>query len=71
MERTGAFPDPQRELIDKYCSEARELIAGAHGRDEALAIMERECARFSRECRSSLVLAATREYIGNLVQQTW
>jgi hypothetical protein len=71
MERTGTFPDPQTEVIDKYCSEARALIERAHDRDEALTIMERECARFAEECGSSLVLAATRQYIGKLIQQKW
>jgi hypothetical protein len=63
MERPGTFPDPQRELIDEYCSEARQLLEHARDRDEAMQIAERVCARFAGHCRSSLVLAATRAYV--------
>lgn len=65
------FPDPQRELVDEYCSEARQLLENARDRDEAMAIAERVCARFAGQCGSSLVLAATRTYIDKVVQEKW
>ena len=71
MEKPGTFPDPQRELIDEYCSEARQLLEHARDRAEAMLIAERVCARFAGQCRSNLVLAATRAYIDGVMQERW
>jgi hypothetical protein len=71
MERPGAFPDPQRELVKEYCSEARQLLKSARDWDEAKAIAERVCARFSSQCESSLVLTVTHAYIEKVLQEEW
>ena len=71
MERSGTFPDPQQELIANYCMEARRLLEQARDMSEAIVLAEEVCARFAGECRSSLVLSATRAYIEKAIQERW
>jgi len=64
-------PDPQREVIERYCSEARQLLNQASTEEEALAIRLRVCSRLAQECESSLVMGATETYVDELIRRRW
>ena len=63
--------DPQQQLVDHYCAEARTSILGATDRDAAVQRKEELCERFGRECSSPLVIRATREFIDSLIRDRW
>jgi len=69
--RKNTTPDPQREIIERYCSEARQLLEQASTEEEALAIRSRVCGRLAQECESSLVLGATETYVDGLIGRMW
>jgi hypothetical protein len=73
MEELNRFErsDPQRQLLDRYCEEARASILGARDRATALRRKAELCDRFGRECSSNLVIRATREYIDGLITEKW
>jgi hypothetical protein len=73
MERLpSVIPDSrERRLILRYCREAQPLIRSAESRNSALALRDEICGRFARECRSSLVLTATREYLTTFIESHW
>jgi hypothetical protein len=73
MERVKARPalDPQQEIIERYCGEARELISNASSREQAVAIRTRLCTQLAQECNSSLILDATQTYVDRVIQNLW
>jgi len=73
MERVKASTtlDPQQEIIERYCAEARELISNAASREEALAVRTRLCTQLAQECSSSLILDATQTYVDRVIQNLW
>jgi hypothetical protein len=73
MERLKArtMSDPQQQIIERYCAEARELIDNATSREQALAIRARICAQLAQECESSLILEATQTYVDRVIQDLW
>lgn len=73
MERMRArtISDPQQELIERYCAEARELIGNATSREQAIAIRTRLCTQLAQECNSSLILDATQTYVDRVIQNLW
>jgi hypothetical protein len=69
--RTRALPDPQEELIERYCAEARHLLDQATSEEEALAIRTRVCAQLAQECDSPLIFDATQMYVDRVIQNLW
>jgi hypothetical protein len=63
--------DPQQQLLDRYCMEARTLILSANDRATALQRKEELCSRFGKECASPLLVHATREFIERLIRDRW
>jgi hypothetical protein len=61
----------QEDLIIKYCREAESALAAASDYDAALRLKESVCQRFQRECESSLVVAAVKLHIDDLVRKRW
>jgi len=69
--RPRTMLDPQQEIIERYCAEARELLENASSREQALAIRTRVCTRLAQECDSSLILEATQTYVDRVIQRMW
>ncbi len=65
------FPDPSGDVIHRYCTEAREMIARAGNREEAVKVKRELCSRLAAACESNLVLQATAAYIDDLIERTW
>jgi hypothetical protein len=61
----------QEELIRRYCAEAERQLEKAPDYAAALQLKESLCAMFERECESSMVVAATRQYIEEALQRLW
>jgi len=60
--------EPQQELIRHACREAEERIAGARDNAEALRIRDEVCDRFGRECQSTIVVRALRDYLTEVIR---
>jgi hypothetical protein len=73
MERlkNRTIPDPQEEIVERYCAEARHLLDQATSREEAVAIRARVCSQLARECDSALILDATQSYVDRVIQKMW
>jgi hypothetical protein len=73
MERLkqSTIPDPQQEVIERYCAEARKLLDQACSEEEAIAIGTRMCSRLAQECDSTLILDATQSYVDRMIQTMW
>ncbi len=65
------MPDLQEEIIERYCTEARQLLLQAASREEALAIRTRVCSKLAQECGSLLILDATHSYIDQVILEMW
>ncbi len=63
--------DPQGEIIERYCAEARQLLDQAHSHEDALAIRARVCSQLAQECESPLILNATQSYVDRVIQGMW
>lgn len=61
----------QTELVERYCQEAERLLSGAGDHDAALRMRDELCERFRKECRSSLIVNATRDYLTRIIDRTW
>ncbi|RPH34870.1 hypothetical protein EHM92_07265 [bacterium] len=73
MERfkTRIVPDPQEEIIERYCAEARRMLDRAGSREEALAVRVRLCSQLAQECESTLILDATQSYVDRVIHSMW
>lgn len=69
--RPRVTPDPQQEIIERYCEEARRLLGATASREEALALKARVCSQLARECESPLILDATQTYVDRLIRTMW
>lgn len=69
--RTRVLHDPQGEVIERFCAEARRLLGQAHSREEALAIRARVCSKLARETDSPLILDATQTYVDRVIREKW
>lgn len=63
--------DEQAHLVREYCKEAEALIALARSRDDAARIKDGQCQRFSRECKSKLIVNAAAKYLDQLIERKW
>ncbi len=61
----------QDELIRKYCSEAERLLSEAEDYASSVRLKDSLCERFQKECESSLVVAATRQYLEGVIRDRW
>ncbi len=66
-----AQPDPQLELVARYCREAGDLLAGTLDSVSAARVRDTLCDRFARECQSPLVVHAAREFMTHLIHRRW
>ncbi len=65
------MPDAQMVLLDRFCNEAKSLIAQATSIDEAEKRKKTLCEKFERECSSRLVINAARNFVDNLLTTRW
>lgn len=63
--------DPQGELVGKYCSDAETAIQSATSMSKARQLAEQICRKLELECKSELVVNATRAHIQNIIQRRW
>jgi hypothetical protein len=61
----------QNDLLRKYCTEAERLLSEAADFATAIQLKDSLCEQFQRECESSLVIAATREYLEGVIRKRW
>jgi hypothetical protein len=66
-----AFPDPQQDIIERYCAEAKQLLDRATSEAEAQAIRTRVCSQLAHECDSPLIMDATKKYVDQVIQRMW
>ncbi len=73
MEKVVKHPtsDEQRELLNCYCKEAEALLIKAADINDAIRIKNEACKRFQRECNSSILVNATKDYINQIIERTW
>lgn len=61
----------QTDLVARYCEEAEQLLADATDYESALRLRDEVCGRFQNECRSALIVNATRDYLTQIISHTW
>ncbi len=61
----------QDALLRKYCAEAETLLAQAPDYDTAFRLKQALCERFQSECESSIVVAAAKVHLDNLLKTRW
>ncbi len=64
-------PDPQGNIVEEVCGEAREMLDTAADRTEAERIAREFCTRLKSRCESSLLVGAAREYLTDLIARRW
>jgi hypothetical protein len=69
--RPGPYSPKQDELIRRYCREAEAVLASAADYPSALRMKQSLCQRFEKECDSTLVVSATRQFLESLLKQRW
>lgn len=65
------FPDPQQDIIERYCAEAQQLLDRATSEAEAQAIRTSVCSQLAQECDSPLIMDATKKYVDHVIQTRW
>ncbi len=60
--------DPQTELVQQYCGEAEDIIAGAETPEQAEEAGRALCLMMRENCTSGLLVDATEKYITNLIR---
>jgi hypothetical protein len=61
----------QEDLIVKYCKDAESTLATANDYESAVRLKESMCQQFQTECRSSLVIAAVKIHLDDLLRKRW
>ena len=61
----------QTRLVRKYCAEAERLLNEATDYATAIQLKNSLCEQFQNECDSSLVVTATRQYLGTIIKERW
>lgn len=59
------------EAIARYCEQARDAIESAPDIGSAHKLKDAFCSRLADECRSILVVKATRQYVEKLIAERW
>ena len=63
--------DVQSELVSRYCGDVDTMIGEAATEEQAERIGEEMCMKLERECRSELVVNATRAYVQDIIRKRW
>ncbi len=63
--------EQQNDLIRRYCAEAEKLLSGAADYASSVRLKDSLCERFQKECESSLVVAATKQYLEGVIRDRW
>jgi hypothetical protein len=63
--------DLQSDLVSHYCGDIDAMIQEAATLEQAKRIGEEACRKLERECRSELVLNATRAYVRDIIRKRW
>jgi hypothetical protein len=73
MEKLAQYPKSthQEKLLQRMCTEAEHLLTEARNLEEAVGIRNQLCTRLQDECKSSLVVNATKRYIDKIIEARW
>jgi hypothetical protein len=69
--RAPESSEKQTQLVRRYCAEAERLLNEATDLATALQLKESLCEQFQKECDSSLVVTATRQYLDVIIKERW
>jgi hypothetical protein len=61
----------QRELIERYCSEIKEIILKTESLFDAQNIASEQCEKFELLCESSVIQKAMRKYVDDIINERW
>lgn len=61
----------QQELIAAHCPGVAEYIHTAPDREQAEAYVSEQCARFDRECESTILRNFLKDYVRRLFERRW
>ena len=61
----------QNNLVRKYCVEAERMLAEATDYPTAVQLKVSLCEQFQKECDSTLVVTATRQYLDGVIRERW
>jgi hypothetical protein len=63
--------EKQTQLVRTYCAEAERVLNQVPDYTTAVQMKESLCERFQKECDSSLVVTAIRQYIDGVLKERW
>lgn len=63
--------EKQTQLVRTYCAEAERVLSEVPDYTTAVQLKESLCERFQKECDSSLVVTALRQYIDGVLKERW